>query len=512
MGSSSAKHQGDTFDRGRAPRVVREVERLVLSIAWHADLSRIGERVVLPAEGTTQLGRLEPSFAPSSSAAGRPLDDPFLSRKTLALQVHPDGRVELSNPEGIEARSGQGPLGDEPQVWTAAALERGGWIALGDRALLWLERRHPSSLDAAAGALLGPSVAMARVRRDIAERARELPRLILLRGPTGTGKELVARALHEQGPRRGAPFVSVNMAAIAPGAAASALFGHVRGAFTGAEEASPGYFGRADGGTLFLDEVGELSPELQPMLLRALESGEIQPVGRPETRVVDAMVIAATDAPLESLVSSGRFRAPLYHRLSSTVIELPPLTDRSFDATVLLARALLAADLPGPLRDATLEASPTLPLELPLAVLAHRWPGNVRELHSVAKRLLEQVRAEGRVDVARLGLLPDLPSAPPQPSNAATPPRPAPPRDDEIRAALAANAYNLARAAAALGISRTYLDQRILGGGLATKAKDLSAEAIDEALSTCAGDVERAAARLQVSLRALKLRLAQLGR
>ncbi len=117
-----------------------------------------------------------------------------------------------------------------------------------------------------------------------------------------------------------------------------------------------------------------------------------------------------------------------------------------------------------------------------------------------------------RVEVARLGLLPDRPSAPPPPSNSATPPRPAPPSDDEIRVALAANAYNLARAAAALGISRTYLDQRILAGGLATKAKDLSAEAIDHALSACAGDVERAAGRLQVSLRALKLRLTQLGR
>ena len=510
MGSGTAKHQGDTFDRARPPRVTREAERVVVSIAWHPDLSRVGERFLVPPEGSAQLGRLEPSFAADPSAPGRPLDDPFLSRKTLRLDLRAGGAIELSNPEGLEIRTARGPLGEAPERWDSEALERGAWVALGGRALLWIERERRGVPIAEGGPLLGLSAAMACLRHSVAERAQALPKLILLRGPTGTGKELVARALHQQGPRRAEPFIAVNMAAIAPGAAASALFGHVRGAFTGADQESPGYFGRADGGTLFLDEIGELPSELQPMLLRALESGEIQPVGRPEPRRVDTVVIAATDAPLEALVSSGRFRAPLYHRLTSTVIELPPLAERGFDATLLLARALLAADLPASIKDATLEAALPLPLEVPEAILAHPWPGNVRELHSVAQRLVELLRSQGRAELGRLGLRAPEPSAPPAPAPAA--PRAEPPSDDEIRAALSAHAHSLARVAAALGISRTYLDQRILQGGLAPKAKDLSAEAIDQALGAAGGDVARAAAQLLVSERALKLRLAQLGR
>src|SRR5262249_34932398 len=152
----------------------------------------------------------------------------------------------------------------------------------------------------------------------------------------GTGKELVARAIHESGRRRGAVCLSVNMGAIPPSLATSELFGAVRGAYTGAVRDHLGYFQRAHGGTLFLDEIGETPPEVQVMLLRVLEPGEVQRVGSPQTQKVDVRLIAATDADLERALHEGRFRAPLLHRLSGYEIYIPPLRERRDDFGRLL--------------------------------------------------------------------------------------------------------------------------------------------------------------------------------
>ena len=197
----------------------------------------------------------------------------------------------------------------------------------------------------------------------------------LVLGESGTGKELVARALHEHGPRAAAPFVAQNCAALPADLLESALFGHVRGAFSGASRSSAGLFGTADGGTLFLDEVGDMSPALQVKLLRVLQDGTYTPVGATAPRRADVRVIAATHKDLGALVEEGSFRADLFYRLHVLPLVLPPLRDRVGDLRLLVEH--FQQELGGPPRvsDAAWRC-----LE------RYRWPGNVRELRSEVQR------------------------------------------------------------------------------------------------------------------------------
>jgi DNA-binding NtrC family response regulator len=203
---------------------------------------------------------------------------------------------------------------------------------------------------------------------------------VLITGESGTGKELVARALHFAGRRASQAFMPVNCGALVGSLLDSELFGHVRGAFTGADATKRGLFVAADGGTLFLDEIGELPFELQPKLLRALQDGEIKPVGGTSAIRVDARVIAATNRALEGATKAGTFREDLFYRLAVITLEVPPLRDRP-DDIAQLARHF--AD------DAALRAERGR-LELTDAAIAHLvaqpWPGNVRELENTIER------------------------------------------------------------------------------------------------------------------------------
>ena len=251
--------------------------------------------------------------------------------------------------------------------------------------------------------LLGTSAPMQKLRQEIALVARSSFG-VLITGETGTGKELVARAIHGASSRREAPLLYVNCAALPESVAESELFGHVRGAFTGAQEHRAGKFEVASGGTLFLDEIGELPLSLQPKLLRALQEGEIQRVGADRPLVVDVRVLAATNRDLEAEVTAGRFRADLFHRLHVYPLQVPPLRERRNDIPLLAghfadqARVRLGL---GPVRlnEAAREALLTQP-----------WPGNVRELENVVfrgvLRAADRVpRGEAvRVDVDDLGL------------------------------------------------------------------------------------------------------------
>ena len=205
---------------------------------------------------------------------------------------------------------------------------------------------------------------------------------VLLYGETGVGKELVAAAVHDLAPaRRGGRFVAQNLAALPPELMASELFGHVKGAFTGAQAARRGLFELADGGTLFLDEIGEAPLPLQAMLLRALESREIWPVGASEPRRVDLRIVAATNRDLFAEAQSGRFRLDLYYRLAVAPIEIPPLRARPEDVRGL-GEPMLAA--------AARRMNRALPRPTEAAWRAlerHTWPGNVRELGNVMERL-----------------------------------------------------------------------------------------------------------------------------
>ena len=215
------------------------------------------------------------------------------------------------------------------------------------------------------------------------ERVAQVASPALVLGETGTGKELVARALHHAGPRASGPFVAVNCAALPEALLESELFGHTRGAFTGATQARRGLFLDADGGSLLLDEIGELSPPLQARLLRVLESGEIRPLGSDTVRTVDVRVVAATHRPISDLVQSGQFREDLYYRLKVLPIAIPPLRERGDDIPLLAEHFLGKARARLPQAAARGFAADAI-----AALLAHPWPGNVRELQHLVERLV----------------------------------------------------------------------------------------------------------------------------
>ncbi len=225
--------------------------------------------------------------------------------------------------------------------------------------------------------LIAASPAMNAVMK-LVDRIAGTDATVLITGESGTGKELVARDIHRRSDRADQPFVAVNCAAIPADLLESVLFGHEKGAFTGATSAAPGKFRLADGGTLFLDEIAEMSPDLQAKLLRVLQDGEIETVGATASARVDVRVLAATHQDLEAKVANGSFREDLFYRLNVIPLEIPPLRQRREEIPVLV-RHFLRKHAPG--RD--LAVSPELDHEL----VGRDWPGNVRELENVVKRI-----------------------------------------------------------------------------------------------------------------------------
>lgn len=230
------------------------------------------------------------------------------------------------------------------------------------------------------GSLIGDSPAIQRLRLQIRHEA-DAPYPVLIEGESGVGKEIVAASLHRLSSRRDGPMLTVNCAALAPTLIEAALFGHARGAYTGAAQTQPGFFEAADRGTLLLDEIGELPLELQPKLLRVIESGVFQRLGETQERHTGARILAATNRDLKQEVRAGRFRADLYHRLSVLTIQVPPLRERGRDRLLLLDhfRSEAARQLDLPPFSLTAEAEAHW--------LAYAFPGNVRELRNIVIRL-----------------------------------------------------------------------------------------------------------------------------
>ena len=292
-------------------------------------------------------------------------------------------------------------------------------------------------------------------------------RTALITGETGTGKELVARALHKTGPRRERRFVTVNCSAVVETLFESELFGHVRGAFTGATENKPGLFELADGGTLFLDEIGELPLTVQAKLLRVLELGEVHRVGSLEPRRVNVHVLAATNRDLRAEVASGRFRSDLYYRLNIVEVKLPPLRDRREDIPYLTAA--FVRDTSDRLQKPLLGLTPGAERMLTAA----QWDGNVRELRNVIERaciltdgdfITERELANSLPAAGPAAVVPVFPSAGPQ----AFVPAASPESDllvnverDHIQRALVRANGNKKAAAKMLGLSRRALYRRL---------------------------------------------------
>jgi two-component system, NtrC family, response regulator HupR/HoxA len=236
-------------------------------------------------------------------------------------------------------------------------------------------RTGPPSFDGLIGARTGLQGSVGLVRKVLGTDTT-----VLLLGETGTGKELFARLLHEEGPRRGHPFVAQNCGALSESLLESELFGHARGAFTGATGDRKGLFEEAHGGTIFLDEVGETSPAMQQRLLRVLQEGEVRRVGATGARKVDVRVVAATNVDLESEVEAGRFRRDLYYRLNVFPIHLPPLRERPEDVPVLADHFLRTY------RERARRAVPGITADALRALRAYPFPGNVRELENELER------------------------------------------------------------------------------------------------------------------------------
>ena len=245
--------------------------------------------------------------------------------------------------------------------------------------------------------LVGGSAAMASLREQVARIARR-DVTALVQGETGTGKELIARALHESSPRRAMPFVAVNCGAIPEGVIDTELFGHVRGAFTGALTDREGAFRQAHGGTLFLDEVGELPLSAQVRLLRVLQEREVLPVGGREPVPVDIRLVAATHRDLRALVRDGKFREDLYFRLNVMSLSSPTLRERAEDLDALVPHLLARLAAKHGM------SAPTVADAAMGRLRAHRWPGNVRELENVLERALVLAEDYDAVEVTHLPL------------------------------------------------------------------------------------------------------------
>ena len=314
--------------------------------------------------------------------------------------------------------------------------------------------------------IIGTSPVMERVFR-LMESAIAAPVTVLLQGETGTGKELIARAIHYHGPRKERPFVTVNCGALPETLLESELFGHKKGAFTGAVADRKGFFEVADGGTVFLDEVGEMTPAMQVKVLRVLENGEVRRVGETEPRWADVRIISATNRDLEQETAQGRFREDLFYRLSVFPISVPPLRARKEDIPLLIAHVLqqTAAKFGKPI--------PGVGPAALNAILVYPWPGNVRELENEIERAVAVAVTGEPIQLDHLsGKL-----------TTRRPPRPTPGapgmslrrarerfEEDYLTEVLREHHGNVSGAAKALGISRVMLGRKIKSYGVRTKA------------------------------------------
>jgi two-component system nitrogen regulation response regulator GlnG len=504
-----------------------------LTILAHPQPRRVGERAALldlSSGREARLSRGEPGFSPPGQSTPRPLAVPYLSRRPWRLQPTGDGGVRLlcgDSPMSLTADNE--PVAAEVS-FSPAAVERGVVLLLARQVVLLLHRFRPVFPGFLPRyGLAGESDALLDVCHRIAQVA-DLDVPVLLRGESGTGKELVAAALHRASRRCDRPLLAVNLGALPASLAAAELFGAARGAFTGAEQARRGYFRRAHGGTLFLDEIGETPQEVQPLLLRALESGEIQPLGSEEPVRVDVRILAATDADLEQAVAAGRFRGPLLHRLGGYAIRLPALRERRDDVGRLLfhflRQELAALGEEHRLSDLGPGAPVWPPAEWIARLAAAAWPGNVRQLRNVARSLAVESRgaAPARLTPALEHLLREA-QAPREPEPAAgaarAAGRPTPVRavyrspqdvsEEELLAALAANRWEPRATAAQLGLSRPSLYFLLDAFPSTRKAMDLSREEIVEARQRCGGKLSEMAALLRVSQAGIKRRMKQLG-
>jgi two-component system nitrogen regulation response regulator GlnG len=511
------------------------VRQPVLTILHHPDLNRVGERAFLPelaAGREVGLSRLMPAFSAPGRTSGRSLRDPYLSRKPVRLRVELD-HVEIQSEPSLGLLV-NGRIVEQTTRVPLRALDEGVVLEIAQRVVLLLHKvkqwqRYPRHWD-----LVGESDAIIDLRRQIG-RVADLDVSVLIRGETGVGKERVAQAIHAASRRAGRELVAVNMAALAPGTAASELFGHERGSFTSASGRHVGLFERAHGSTLFLDEIGETPVDVQTMLLRTLAENVIRPLGARADVPVDVRIIAATDANLERARDAGAFRSALLYRLSGYEIRVPPLRERREDIPRLVVHFLdrILAELGESwrLQAGAMERRLWLPTALMARLYRHPWPGNVRQLCNTVRQIVIAHRGADTLSVdasvERILAQDEEPEEEAAPREI-TMEQSAPVRHVHDRAAalrsrrhsigpealleaLRASDWSVPRAAELLGVPRATLYSRMARLPGIRKATDLTRDDIAEAIRVYGSDLDAMAERLCVSRRGLKLRMKALG-
>ena len=514
-----------TWIGGRDRRKRSRTQLPALTILFHSDPARVGEIAPLAdllAGHSVFVSRLAPGFGQPGQLDLEPLGDRYLSRSPVRFSPTGEaGTVRVDPAEGRIPVIVDGVPLYGPQDFPERALERGVVIELSNRVVLLLHLTsdappHPPDLFG----LVGASESIARVRASVRSVA-DLDVPVLLRGETGTGKELVANAIHLASRRRNGPFVSLNMGAVPGTLAASELFGSVKGSFTGSVRDQIGYFQRAEGGTLFLDEIGEAPPEVQVMLLRVLETGEVQRVGGHDPQRANVRLVAATDANLEKAVAEERFRGPLLHRLSGYEIPIPPLRERREDFGRLLFH-FLREELRSVGQEARLrrDGDPWLPASIVARLARHPWPGNVRQVRNAVRELVIHSRSS---DTAQVGpqverILREVSHA--APPSLETPRQRAQPGTfrspsevtrEELVEALRNNDWELKGAAGSLGISRPALYLVLRKFPDIRTARDLTREEILECRDRCGDDLDAMARELEVSRKGLQQRMKEIG-
>ena len=395
--------------------------------------------------GTTEA---EASGRPAGEVlAGRLWDLEALLARTVERDEATHGRENILAVHGRDVRV----LVTTSRLWDRDGETGGAVVVLRD---ITHERELESLLEARAGlhSLVGKSHEMQELYRLI-EQVSRTDATVLIQGESGTGKELVADAVHRSSRRAAGPFVKVNCSALSESLLESELFGHAKGAFTGAMQDRIGRFEAASGGTLLLDEVGDLGAGIQVKLLRVLQEREIERVGDTRVRRVDVRILAATHRPLRELVRAGSFREDLFYRLNVVPVRVPPLRERREDIPGLVARFL--ADLADPMGKDVERVSP----DAMRALMDHRWPGNVRELRNAVEHAL--VKCRGPVLLAE-----DLPreiveeaSVPFRAARRGR--RPADDGREAVQDALERTGWNRTEAARLLGVDRSTLWRRM---------------------------------------------------
>jgi two-component system nitrogen regulation response regulator GlnG len=480
-------------------------QALVLTLIFHPCTARIGERAVIDRQKTNDwtLGRLGPLFSRGEGAQQMPLEDRHVSRRALEFSWSGDSLAVARPDDSSRCRVSGRELQDDV-ILDREQLRSGVPLMLSHTVVLLLRLMDGVPLAVAPDNLgmCGNSAYMHSLRQQVTQAAANDVD-VLIRGETGTGKELVARALHDVGPRSDGPLVSVNMAAIPAELAAAALFGAARGAFTGSDRATTGYFRDAQGGSLFLDEVGDTPAEVQPQLLRALQQREVQSVGG-RMYSVDVRVISATDAVLEG--QGCDFKAALRHRLGAAEIPLLPLREHPEDIGELAllmfnsaagagkASALLPAEHSG-------ERQIAAWCELFHRLLCYPWPGNVRELENFCRQIM--VASEQCLTIPR-HIQASLQPARSKPVTGVASRKLRSVVEAEFAQAWEDSGFEVTATARLLGVSRPSVYRRVENSREYRLADQVPMAELRSALAACGADAGVAAGVLRVSAAGLR--------